>query len=219
MVALMVAVKPPPPEAPAAERARAVRYVTVEPVDIVPVATGFGSVEPGIVWQAVAEVGGRIVERHARLEDGAILPEGTLLYRIDAADYKLEVAQVEADIRATEAQLSELDIRSDNTQLAVEIERASARASENEMRRLRALAERGTASRSELDAQERQTLAQRQTLQQQENALRLLPAERQVLNAQLERQRVQLESARLDPRPHRGALAVRRADRGGRGGT
>lgn len=198
VTAVVVGTRSTPPERPAREPARTVRVMTVRAVDVVPVAMGFGAVEPATVWQAVAEVAGRIVERHPRLENGAILPENTLLFRIDAADYKLQEAQIEADIRATEAQLAELEIKVSNTGRSIEIERASARAAESELQRLRKLAAGGTASRSQLDEQERQTLAQRQALQQQENTLNLLPAERRLLDAQLERQRVQLEAARLD---------------------
>lgn len=49
----------------------------VEPVDFVPRALGYGYVQPGKVWEAVAEVSGKIAYRHPELERGRLLPEAT----------------------------------------------------------------------------------------------------------------------------------------------
>ena len=49
-----------PEQAEIAEVPRPVRIMTVEPVDFMPRALGYGYVQPGAVWEAVAEVSGKI---------------------------------------------------------------------------------------------------------------------------------------------------------------
>ena len=111
LVVLVVRGREEPQRVAPEERARAVRVVAVPAVDVVPRAIGYGSVEPATVWEAVAEVGGKIVEIHPRLKSGEILPKGTVLLRIDPADYRLAVAQIEADVRGAVAAIEELAVK------------------------------------------------------------------------------------------------------------
>ena len=187
-----------PEHAAAGERARPVRVIEAPVVAVVPRALGYGTVEPGTTWQAVAEVGGRVVEVHPRLEVGEALGAGTVLLRIDRTDYDLALARAQADILATEAQLAEIEARETNTGASLAIERQALELATSELERQRELAQRGTASRSVLDRQERDTLAQRQKVQAQVNALNLIPAQRQVLEAQLARLRALVATAERD---------------------
>ena len=78
-----------PERKPAAELARKVRVITVEPVRLVPRVTGYGSVYPGTVWTAVARVSGDVDYVHPQLEKGEILPGGTEIVHISPVDYQL----------------------------------------------------------------------------------------------------------------------------------
>ena len=66
---------------PPRETATAVRVVVAPSVAVVPRVLGYGNVQPETVWEAVAEVDGRIVEVHPQLKKGAILPAGAVLLR------------------------------------------------------------------------------------------------------------------------------------------
>ena len=187
-----------PEHAAAGETARPVRVIEAPVVAVVPRALGYGTVEPGTTWQAVAEVGGRVVEMHPQLEVGEALGAGTVLLRIDRTDYDLALARAQADILATEAQLAELEARETNAGASLAIERQALELATSELERQRELAARGTASRSVLDRQERDTLAQSQKVQAQVNALNLIPAQRQVLEAQLARLRALTATAERD---------------------
>ena len=57
-----------PERKPAQELARTVRVITAEPIRLVPRVTGFGSVDPGQVWSAIAQVSGEVVYVHPNLE-------------------------------------------------------------------------------------------------------------------------------------------------------
>ena len=187
-----------PEHLPEREVARPVRVIEAPSLAAVPRAVGYGSVEPGTTWQAIAEVGGRVVEVHDRLEVGAILRAGAVLLRIDRADYDLALAEAKADHQATEAQLAELAAREENARASLAIEREAFDLATVELERQEKLAAQGAVSRSALESQKRSTLAQRQRVQAEANMLNLVPAERQVLQARLERLRSLIFAAERD---------------------
>ena len=187
-----------PQQLPPAEIARPVRVLTVEPVAFVPRAVGYGPVQPGTVWNAVAQVSGNLVERHPDLETGELFDAGTVLLRIDPADYQLAVAQIEARIASARAELAELAVREANVRESLEIEQRALALAKTDLERKRTLRERGNVSQTTVDEAERQVLNQSQRVQDLENQLNLIPAQRQVLEASLAVNEAQLEDARLD---------------------
>lgn len=200
-VTVLVAVmrqQSPPVQAEAAPPARAVRVIEAPLVDVVPRAVGYGRVRPARTWDGVAQVGGRVVELHPRLRRGALLGEGERLLRIDPTDYELAVAQVRAELASARARLAEMSVRESNIRASLEIEQEALELRAAEVARKRELAAQGTLSASELEQEQRNLLAQRQQVQAQQNALALLPAERELLEAELERLEARLEAAQLD---------------------
>lgn len=190
--------QPAPKQAPPAEIARPVRVISVVPADFVPRAIGYGYVQPGSTWNAVAQVAGKVVERHSDLEAGELFDAGTVLLRIDPVDYELAVAQIEARIASVRAELAELEVREDNTRTSLDIERRAVALAEAELQRKKVLLSRGNASQATVDESERQVLSQRQRVQDLANQLNLIPAQRQVLEASLTLSEAQLDDARLD---------------------
>jgi multidrug efflux pump subunit AcrA (membrane-fusion protein) len=188
----------PPAQRDTEPPARVVRVIDIPAADVVPRATGFGRVRPERVWEAVAEVNGRVIETHPRLRKGALLPADTLLLRIDPTEYELRLSQVEADILSTRAQLAEMTAKESNIRASLAIEEASLELRTAEVARKQRLRDKGTLSASELEQEKRNLLAQRQAVQAQQNQLNLLPAERELLEAQLARHEAQLADARLD---------------------
>ena len=185
-----------PQRLPPEERTTPVRVVTAPAVDVVPRALGYGSVNPGRVWEAVGEVSGTVIYRHPELAKGALLQAGTELLRIDPTDYRLAVAQIEANIRSAEAQLAVLDVRAVNTKRSLAIEERSIGLARRELERKQRLVGQGTISQAAVDQEERAVLAGEQAVQNLRNAMNLLPAERSVLAATLDQLRAQLETAR-----------------------
>lgn len=190
--------QPRPAQRPPEEVTRAVRTIKLEPVDFVPRAVGYGTVEPGRVWEAVAQVSGQIVDEHPRLERGRLIEAGTEILKVDPADYELAVARARADLDSARAQLDELDVQEENTRASLDIERRALRLAEGDLERKRALLERGNISEASVDEAETALLNQRQRVQEIENQLRLIPAERSVLEASIEVHESQLEGAGLD---------------------
>jgi len=187
-----------PERKPPEERARAVRVITAEQVKLVPRVTGFGSVYPGTVWSAIAQVAGEVVYVHPGLKKGAILSAGAEIARISPADFELALMQANANIRSAEARLSELKVTETNTADLLKIEKRGLGLREAELKRKQDLLKRGTVAQSALELEQRETLAQRKKVQDLENALRLLPTQRAVQQEQIAVYQAELESAKLD---------------------
>ncbi|NND49789.1 MAG: efflux RND transporter periplasmic adaptor subunit, partial [Rhizobiales bacterium] len=187
-----------PERKPPEERARAVRMIIAEPVRLVPRVIGFGSVYPGTVWSAVAQISGEVEFVHPELEKGAILSAATEIVRISPSDFVLAIKQAEANIRSAEAQLAELSVSETNTADLIKIERRALELNEADLKRKQDLLERGTISQSALELAQRETLTQRKNVQDLENTLRLLPTQREVQREQIAVFNTQLQSAELD---------------------
>ncbi len=198
IVAVAVQTREGPQRVEVRERVTPVRVVPAPAVDVVPRALAYGNVQPGKVWEAVAQVKGTVIARHRHLEKGAILAAGTELLRIDPTDYRLAVAQIEANIRAVEAQLAELDVRARNTERSLAIENRNLDLSQKDLERKRQLVRNRTVSQAAVDDEERAVLAGEQAMQTLRNTLNLIPAERAVLDAQKSQLEAQLAAARRD---------------------
>jgi multidrug efflux system membrane fusion protein len=187
-----------PERSGAGEAARKVRIITVPKTDVVPRALGFGTVTPGTVWEAVAEVQGKVIEIHKQLKSGAILPKGTILLRIDPTDYALALRSVEADIAVIKAQLAELAGRRGNTRASLAIENRLLEIARRELDRKRQLVRSRVASAAAVDTEERNLLSRQQSIQTLRNILNLLPSEKQKLDAQLASARIRIANAGRD---------------------
>lgn len=195
---LMTMGKSEAPRIEQGERAIPVRFMTIKTQDVIPIAIGNGIVKPTRVWSAISQVQGRVMELPSQFRAGAIIQEGQMLLRIDDTDYKLAQAQARAAIQAAQAQLQQLQAQENNLNTSLAIEQKVFDSAKKEWQRLKKLAQQGTVSKSQLDAQERTYLAQQQKLQSVKNSLDLLPADRLVLQAQLAQQQVQLDQAELN---------------------
>ena len=187
-----------PEQAEAEETARPVRIIEAAPGDFVPRALGYGYVQPGTVWEAVAQVAGKVVYRHPDLERGRLLAAGSDLLHIDPANYELAVARIEANVEAVQAELEELEVRRTNTGSSLEILRRALALAEQDLARKRKLVAKGNISQTAVDEAESAVLNERRQIQDLQNQLNVLPAEQRVLEANLALNEAQLEEARLD---------------------
>jgi len=187
-----------PQSLPPVEEVRNVRIIEVAPVDLVPMVSGYGTVQPGKTWKAVVQAAGEIEFVHPDLKRGAILPSGTEIFRISTRDYDLALAQAQANIDRAQAQLAELDVSSENLASSLEIERQVLGIRERELERRRKLQASGTASPTALDQETRDTLAQRKKVLDLENNLKLIPSQRTALEQQKKLNEIQLDQARVN---------------------
>ena len=198
VVVLLVINREKPRREPEREEVRAVRVIEVSAVDVVPRTLGYGTARPGQVWRVVSEVRGRVVQVHPQLKSGAMVPKGETLLQIDATEYQLAIALLEADISQVRAHLGELSVKEANDEASLEIERASLAFAERELQRLQTLHERNAASVSEIDQQNRNVLTQQQSVQRLENSLKIIPQQGKSLEAMLAVKQAGLGRAELD---------------------
>ncbi len=192
------AFKKPPEQTPPAERIRHVRVIEAVESEIVPKAVGYGSVKPGRVWDAVAQVKGRVDYVHPDFKNGAILRSGTEIIRISPADYTIAIKQAGANVRSGEAKLKELIVAEENARNSLKIEERSLEIKSQELERVRKLFERGTAAQATVDQEQSDLLAQTMKVQDLRNNLKLLPAQQVAQEEQNAVYRTQLETAKLD---------------------
>lgn len=198
VLAFAVSGRQAPQQAEPSEVARPVRVMTIEPTDFVPRALGYGFVQPGSIWEAVAEVAGKIAYRHPDLERGRVMQAGTLILRIDPTDYELAVARIDSNLESTEAELAQLAIRQANIESSLKIERRSLILAREDLDRRRKLLERGNTSQVSVDEAETAVLNAEQRVQDLENELNLIPTDRRVLEANRALEEVQRQEAQRD---------------------
>ncbi|WP_299791039.1 efflux RND transporter periplasmic adaptor subunit [uncultured Shewanella sp.] len=196
ILVLAVVLKPSPPVVEGYDKARAVDLFTLEQKELAPRIKGFGRVTPKHIWQAVAEVGGKVIYRHPQLETGRMLPEGTLVLEIDPLEYELKLAQAEASLNSTQAQLTRLDQQERNLNSSLEIEKQKLILAEQEYQRKLTLKKRNLVSSSELESQHQSLLVQTKLVEDLQNSIKLLPDDRKVTQAQQSVDVAQLEDAR-----------------------
>lgn len=190
--------KAPPPQIEAVEHAVPVRVVTVQDGVLTPIVTGHGLVAPARTFEAIGQVAGTVAEVHPDLARGKVIPAGTLMLRIANEDYRLALAQAEANIRAAEAKLAELSISQENQQAARDIDAQVLALKAADLARIEALHGTGNIAQTGLDAARSAHLSQRQRLQSIDSALALLPAQRQAQIEQIAVSRAGAETARLN---------------------
>lgn len=198
ILAYVVATGTPPERVALTERATRVRVITAETQAVAPHVTGFGLVRPARTYEAIAQVGGTVEHVNPGLQKGAILPAGSVLLRIAPADFKLAIAQADANIRAAEAKLSELAVSEANQIAALEIEKEALALRAGDLERAKSLFQNGTISQAALDAARTAHLAQRQKVQSLQSTLALLPTQRAVQTEQIAVYRVTLETTELN---------------------
>lgn len=195
---LLVKTKQEPRRSEVQELARSVRVLTVPEVAVVPRALGYGMVQAGQSWEAVAEVAGKIVEIHPKLKKGSLLRAGDVLLRIDPAEYGLAKIRAQAEIENLEAQLNELKQNEQDIRQSLDVEKRSLKISRQELERRQRLFAKGTISKSELEQEEKRILAQQNAVQNLQTTLNRLPSQRKAIQARIASSRANLEGTGLD---------------------
>ncbi|MFO7527281.1 MAG: efflux RND transporter periplasmic adaptor subunit [Marinobacter sp.] len=198
LLLLFIADRQVPEKIPQESYVADLRFINVASIPLRIEARGYGEARPAETWQAIANVAGRVVERHPELESGTLLQEGTILLKLDPSRYELAISEAEADLESLTAELGQLEIEQQNTRRLLALEKESLALAERELSRIERLAESGSVSVSRRDDQLRNTVSQRQAVASLENSLDLIPARREVLESQRERAAVRLAQAQKD---------------------
>ncbi|MGB0921730.1 MAG: efflux RND transporter periplasmic adaptor subunit [Alphaproteobacteria bacterium] len=192
------ALRTPPERAAPEERTAHVRIVPATIMAVQPRITAYGTLRPARSWRAVAQVSGRVVERHPNLEIGALVPAGTTLLRIDPQDYEIAAQRANADKQAAEAERLELKAREKSITASHKIETRSYALAKKDLVRKRKLKRDGTISAAAIEQAERALLQAEQALRQIEAQYDALPAQHKALEARLSLADAQAQKAALE---------------------
>ena len=198
IAAWLVMTGPEPARVALSEAAIPVEVVTAEARSLSPAASGFGLSRPARSWQAVASVRGSIISTHPDLASGRFIPEGAEVLRIDPSEYELALAEAQADLASLETEATQLDAERANLEGVLGLERERLALAEQDLARTEQLVAQGSMPQTRLDEQLRTTLTFRRTVQELENALALMPVQRDRLEAQMDRTRVRIARAGRD---------------------
>jgi len=157
-----------------------------------------GTVSPRRVASVVAEIGGRIIERSPRLEEGARFEKGELLLQIDPEDARLKMQQLEGQADQIRAEIAQLEAERRNIEALHAIATRETELARREYERAQDLLKKGTMAQEEADKREKAWLQSRTVFQNQENALRLWPERLRVLKARLAVTEASIREARRD---------------------
>lgn len=167
------------------ERAVAVRTMTVEPVDFWPRVSGYGLVEPGKTWQAIAETAGKIIARNEKLVPGSFISADEELIRIDPKKAEFALAKAEAAIDGIEMKLVELEVNKKNLEAFITIEKNNLDLTEKDLERGKMLLSKKAESQASVDQKHKvyyQQLAKVQTLK---NSLAMIPVTENLIRAEM----------------------------------
>ncbi|MBR9729007.1 efflux RND transporter periplasmic adaptor subunit [Shewanella intestini] len=186
LVVLLLAIllKPAPKQVTHYDNARSVKVMTLQQTAVAPLVEGFGRVSPKHIWQAVAEVNGKVVYRHPQLETGRILPKGTVVLKIDPLEYQLKLTQALANLASINAQLVKLDQQQINLQTSLKIEQQKLTLANQEYQRKLTLSQRNLVSSSDLESQKQALLVQQNAVENIQNSLNVWPDDKKVSLAQ-----------------------------------
>lgn len=137
---------------------------------------GYGTAQASGSWTAIAEVSGRIQVLHPNLDSGNWINAGETLLQIDDQDYKLRLAQKQADLSSAEASISELEASQAADLKSLEIEKDLLVVSQKDVDRVKRLRKVNAVSTSEIELAEGNLLRQDQAIQRLENTLSLYPS-------------------------------------------
>ncbi len=175
-----------------------VSVISVNKAMIKPAIIGYGNVEADLTLQAKSEVKGRVVYIHPELKKGATLAKDTLVVKIDDKDYQLSLRQAEADLLSNQANLKEMQLTVENTQLDLKLAMEKLTVRKKEFSRLEKLRKSGSVSQSKLDAERQNLLQQKQEVQQLENTQTTLPSQIEVLKAKIEISKAKVQQSQRD---------------------
>lgn len=159
------------------ERATKVRAMTVSELAVVPRAVGYGTVRPARTWEAVTEVAGQVAWISEDLKNGRTVSAGEEMLRIEDVNYRLALAQIEAQLQAS-------DVKTKTTGISLAIAEKEFKLLRDDHARKKGLVAKGAVSKSSVEAAERQMLNGEAQVQNLKNAIELYGVERQVLLAQ-----------------------------------
>jgi len=168
-----------------------------QPVPVRREFVGYGPAQAMRSADVPARVGATVVWVNPDIDEGVAVDAGTPLVRLDAEDFQRRLNAAQQTLAERRTQLQRLEAETTRLREQLEIDQKDVELTRNELERVRRLADRGSASRQDLDAAERQSLIARRQLALTREQLDALPARKQGLSATVAAAEAEVELAQL----------------------
>jgi multidrug efflux pump subunit AcrA (membrane-fusion protein) len=176
--------KQDPPAREAPKVVAAATGVVARVQDVPTTLRGYGTARAHLTTRVSAEVGGRIVATHPRLDVGNVVAAGEVLFRIDPRDFELAVEQTRAELDALAQELAQLDAEESNDRERIGLARENLELARRDFERVeRLVAAGGAESAARLDQARSVVMQRSDQLVGLERALALVPTRRGMLEA------------------------------------
>lgn len=199
------ATKPETPKRPKQERTFNVTTVRVQPGDVRPRLTLFGTTTAGRQVEIRARVAGPVIETSPALVEGGLIGKGELILAIDPFDYQNALAESEAQLAETRARIKELEASIASETVSLGHARAQLALAIEDLERAEPLAKRGAVTERTVDERQQVVLQRRQAADQLANSIAVWEARvaqsraaAQRLEAGIARARRRIEETRLE---------------------
>ena len=166
---------------------RLVETITARQIPFRTRITAYGSVEPAITFNSMAEVSGKISYLHPNLKSGETIPAGTLVVRIDSEDYALSLKQTQEDLKASQSSLRELEEEEKSTRRSLQLAQKNLEVGEAELARIQDVYKKQLVAKSTLDAEQQKAIQLRQQVEDLQGRLNGYESRRQSIAAQIAR--------------------------------
>lgn len=158
----------------------------------------YGNVEPSISLKSKAQVSGKVSFVHPDLKQGMSLTAGTVVLRIEASDYEVLLKQTEADLKANQLALSQLEQEEKTALRSLELVKENLAVGEKEFARINELFEQKLVSRSTLDGERQKVISLRQQLEDIQGQLNTFDSRKDTVKANIVRAEQQVESQKTN---------------------
>lgn len=172
---------------------RPVEVITAENVPFRARALAYGNVEPAISFRSKAEVGGKIGYVHPDLKRGNSIAAGTVVVRIDPADYEVTLRQTQADLAASRSALTQLQEEEKTTRQSLALAKQNLQVGETELQRAQQMFHKRLVPPSSVDQEEQIVLQLRQQVAELQGQLNTYASRTASVKAQIERSQQQVK--------------------------
>ncbi len=166
-----------------------VRTIEAQRLDIDRTWDGYGTARSMNDADVVAEVAGRVIERPSSIEPGVRVEVGTVLLRLDSADYANALDAANQAASAIEAQIDGLSVESERVGTQIELANDEIESAQRDLERTRQAVDAGAGSASELDSKTAALRRVQREVESLKQNLEMIPSRRAQLIAQLAAQR------------------------------
>jgi len=166
---------------------RLVQVISAKQIPFRTQVTAYGTVEPAITLDGMAEVSGKISYVHPNLKAGETIPAGTLVVRIEAEDYALTLKQTQEDLKASLSVLQELDEEEKSTRRSLQLAQNNLAVGESELARIQDVYNKQLVAKSALDAEQQRTILLRRQVEDLQGRLNSYASRRLSIAAQISR--------------------------------